>query len=118
MTKTVLSITAIVLLGLGGFALLSSGGMIRADGPDAAETIAAPSTEEQTQVFAIKNMSCPACPFTVKKAMARVEGVREVTVDFDAKTATAVFDPAIAKAEDVAAASTDIGYPATLIESE
>ena len=42
----------------------------------------------------------------------RVEGVRSVEIDFEAKTATVTFDPSIASVEAIAAASTNAGYPA------
>lgn len=73
---------------------------------------AAAETETDTQTFAIENMTCALCPITVRKAMEGVEGVRSVKVDFDAKIATAVFDPSTTSAEDIAAASTNAGYPA------
>ena len=44
--------------------------------------------------------------------MEGVTGVKSVAVDFDAKTATVVFDPSITNAETIAAASTNAGYPA------
>ena len=39
-------------------------------------------------------------------------GVKSVEVDFPSKTATVVFDPAVATVEDIAAASANAGYPA------
>lgn len=113
MNKLLVSIVAVVVIGLAGLATFSSNN-IHADVPD----VAVASVEAQTHVFAIENMTCAACPFTVKKAMSRVEGVKEVTVDFEAKTATAIFDPTITKVEAIANASTDVGYPATPIEGE
>ncbi len=104
---------AVVVMGLTGLVAFNSTNL-RADVPP----VAVSTAETQTHVFAIENMTCAACPFTVKKAMARVDGVKEVMVDFDTKTATAIFDPAIVKAEDIANASTGVGYPATLIEGE
>ena len=44
--------------------------------------------------------------------MESVEGVRLVTVDFDARTATVVFDPSKASIESIATASENAGYPA------
>ena len=44
--------------------------------------------------------------------MERVPGVTSVMIDFEAKTATVVFDPATATIEAIAAASADVGYPA------
>ncbi|MEQ8693139.1 MAG: cation transporter [Pseudomonadales bacterium] len=115
MKKLFLSLTAVVLIGLGAAAALNST-TIWADAPEAVASERV--TEAQTRVFAIENMTCAACPFTVKKAMTRVEGVKEVSINFDAKTATAIFDPAIVRVEDIAAASTNVGYPASLIEGE
>jgi len=76
--------------------------------PAAAQTVAA----EQTVTFATDNMTCALCPITVKRAMEGVEGVESVAVDFDAKTATVVFDTAATNADAVAAASANAGYPA------
>ncbi len=113
MNKFWISAIAVLVIGLTGLATFGSKN-IQADVTD----VAVASIGAQTRVFAIENMTCPACPFTVKKAMARVKGVNEVTVDFDAKTATAIFDPAITTVEDIANASTGVGYPATPIEGE
>jgi mercuric ion binding protein len=46
--------------------------------------------------------------------MEGVAGVRSVTVDFDARTATVVFDPARTTIEAIAAASANAGYPAVV----
>ena len=78
----------------------------------------ASQTAEQTQSFAVEKMSCAACPITVKKAMQRVDGVKTVKVDFESKTAVVVFDPSVTDAEKIAAASTDVGYPATAINTQ
>lgn len=75
-------------------------------------TAVAAEAELRTQVFAVENMTCAMCPITVKKAMSGVDGVRSVDVDFDARKATVVFDPSVATAEEIAAASANAGYPA------
>lgn len=74
---------------------------------------AAAPAAEKTTTFAIKNMTCPLCPVTVRKAMEHVPGVKTVKVDFGAKTATVVYNPAAASTGKIAKASTDAGYPAT-----
>lgn len=76
--------------------------------PVAAQTVAA----EQTVTFAVDNMTCALCPITVKRAMEGVDGVRTVEIDFEARTATAVFDTAATSADAIAAASANAGYPA------
>lgn len=65
-----------------------------------------------SQTFAIEKMTCASCPITVRKAMQRVDGVKSVSVDFEAKTATASFDPDITDISAIAAASTNAGFPA------
>lgn len=75
------------------------------------------AVKEETRTFAIENMYCAACPITVRKAMEKVAGVKSVAVDFEAKTATVVFDPSVATVEAIAAASTNAGYPAKAIGS-
>jgi len=68
---------------------------------------------EQTVTMDIEKMSCATCPLTVRIAMQRVDGVQDVDVDFDSKTAVVTFDDEKTSAEIVAQASTDVGYPAT-----
>ncbi len=70
-------------------------------------------SSEQTATFIIEKMTCAACPIIVKKAMQAVEGVDNVKVDFDEKTAIVVFDPTVTTLEQIGAASTNAGYPAT-----
>ena len=72
----------------------------------------AQTASEATVTLAVENMTCALCPVTVRTAMAKVDGVKRVTVDFDAKTATVVFDPHTTSPERIAAASTNAGYPA------
>ncbi len=70
--------------------------------------------QQEVRTFAIENMTCAACPITVRIAMQGVEGVKSVDVDFGAKTATVVFDPAVTTSDAIARASTNAGYPAKL----
>lgn len=72
---------------------------------------------EQTRTFAVAKMTCPVCPVTVRKAIEKIDGVTSVNVDLDAKTATVRFDDAVTTTDAVAAASTNAGYPAHLIDN-
>ncbi|MFN3960658.1 MAG: heavy-metal-associated domain-containing protein [Parvularculaceae bacterium] len=99
----------IALVAVGALAVVSVASAYMASATNAA----ASSSEERIQTFAIKNMTCAACPITVKKAMRGVDGVRSVDVDFAAKTAKVVYDPAITTPEAIAEASANAGYPAT-----
>lgn len=107
MKRIFIIIAAIAIIGMGGVLTLTTFPAANADN-EAAQAQAG----EQTTVFSIEKMTCAACPITVKKAMERVDGVRSVKVDFDAKTATVVFDPSTATPDQIGAASTNAGYPA------
>ncbi len=78
--------------------------------------VASEQKNEQVQSFSIEKMTCAACPITVKTAMQRVDGVKDVAVDFDTKIAVATFDPTMTSAAEIAAASTKVGYPATAVK--
>ncbi len=106
MKKTLLTILVTTAVAIGGAAF--------AIGPDQSRSAAETSAEtETTSTFDIENMTCATCPISVRAAMKRVDGVKSVQVDFEAKTATVVYDSSVATADQIAAASTDVGYPAT-----
>lgn len=67
---------------------------------------------EMTTTLAIKNMYCATCPITVRQAIAKVPGVKTVSVDFRKKRATVTFDDARTTVDTLAAASRDAGFPA------
>jgi mercuric ion binding protein len=67
---------------------------------------------ERTVTFAVEKMTCALCPITVRTAIEHVAGVKDVEVDFEAKTAVVVFDDAEATVQDIAEASRQAGYPA------
>lgn len=96
-------------LALGTVGILSTATFV----PLAAQSAATQVAAVRTVSFAIDNMTCALCPVTVKSAMERVRGVQSVQIDFDAKTATVVFDTSVTSIEAIAAASTNAGYPAT-----
>ena len=74
--------------------------------------------EEQTVSLTIEKMYCALCPITVTKAMEQVEGVSAVEVDFETKLAVVTFDDATTAWQQVALASTNAGYPSTLLVDE
>lgn len=70
----------------------------------------------QTSSYAVENMTCATCPITVKKAMSRVDGVASIEIDFESKIATVIYDPTRANPQDIAEASTSVGFPATAVQ--
>ena len=102
------------------FALLFTFGAIGlwtavAISPAQAQSASVTAAESQSATFAIENMTCALCPVTVRKAMEGVSGVKLVSVDFENKTATVVFDPAVTDTAAIATASTNAGYPAAAV---
>ena len=79
---------------------------------DANPPAIAEAADLQSASFAVENMTCATCPITVRRAMQGVDGVEEVTIDYEAKTALARFDPARTSIDAIATASTEAGYPA------
>ena len=84
------------------------------NGPQARPSVAA---QQSQTTFAIKNMTCATCPITVRKAMQGVSGVSAVSVDFKTKTARTTYDPRRTSPAQIAAASTNAGYPARAIKN-
>ena len=62
--------------------------------------------------FKVDKMKCAACPITVSKAMKKVDGVKSVDFDYEARTATVTFDKSVTNVEQIGNASTNAGYPA------
>ena len=96
---------------------MAGGGVAYAVSGTAQDRPAATATAQKKTTFAIENMTCATCPITVRRAMESVPGVNSVEVDFAAKTARATYDPARATAAQIAAASTNAGYPARVVQN-
>ena len=78
-----------------------------------ATNLNAAPTEDQTVKFVVEKMTCATCPIAVRKAMQRVDGVKDVKVDLDSKTAVVTFDASKTTADAIGAASKNVGFPAT-----
>jgi mercuric ion binding protein len=76
------------------------------------------SDADETVTFDVEKMTCATCPIAVRKAMQRVDGVKEVEVSLESKSAVVTFDPSVTTAIEIEQASTDVGFPATVRTSE
>lgn len=83
-----------------------------------ASNLNAATSDETTVKFSVEKMTCATCPISVRKAMERVDGVKDVEVDLDTKIATVIFDASMTTASDIGNASTDVGFPATEVIEE
>lgn len=80
----------------------------------------------QTVTLSVPGMTCAACPFTVKKALTKVDGVTKAEVSYANREAAEVsyanretevtFDDAKTSVEALSKASENAGYPASLKE--
>lgn len=68
----------------------------------------------RTVTLTVPGMTCAACPITVKKALATVEGVSRVDVTFEKREAVVTFDDAKASVQRLTQATSDAGYPSSV----
>lgn len=77
--------------------------------------LAAPAwAAPRTVTLSVSNMTCSACPITVKRALMKVKGVTHAAVDFDKKQAVVTFDDAVTTVSALMKATTDAGYPSSV----
>ena len=79
----------------------------------AAAPLPAVAGASQTVTLDVKNMTCAACPITVKKAINQVPGVVSATVEYESRTAVVTFDPSKTSVEGITKATADAGYPSS-----
>jgi len=70
----------------------------------------------QTVTLSVPGMTCAACPFTVKKALTKVEGVTKAEVSYENRETIVTFDDTKTSVEALSKASENAGYPASLKE--
>jgi mercuric ion binding protein len=91
--------------------MLVAGRVITA-GPPAVASAASAAAAQATVILALDNLTCALCAVTVRRAIGRVDGVSDVTVDLARRSATVRFDPARTTVAAIAAASRNAGFPA------
>src|SRR5256885_8439612 len=79
-----------------------------------------PSATKATDeaAFAVAGMNCASCVAHVTKAAMKVDGVRSADVNLARGRAVVRFDPIHARADQIAAAITDAGYPSAVEPGE
>ena len=84
----------------------------------AAAVLAASATVagERSVTLAVDGMTCAACPYIVKQALAGVSGVRTVAVSFPEKKAVVTYDDGKTSIAVLTAATTNVGFPSRVME--
>jgi len=70
----------------------------------------------QTTTLVVSNMTCSACPITVKKALFGVHGVEKVAIDLDKREAVVTFDDAQTTVKALTTATGNAGYPSKVVQ--
>ncbi len=70
--------------------------------------------EEKTVTLEVENMTCALCPYTVKTALMKVDGVFSAKVSYENHNAVVVFDDEKTSIEDLTKATAEYGYPSHL----
>ena len=68
----------------------------------------------RTVILSVSQMTCAACPITVKKALGKVDGVSKVVVSLEKHQAVVTYDDVKTNVERLIRATTDAGYPSTV----
>lgn len=66
--------------------------------------------EIQTTTLVASTMNCAVCPITVRKALEKVEGVKNVSTEFKSRTITVMFDDTKTNI-DMLTTTANTGYP-------
>jgi len=77
----------------------------------------ATAAELKTVTLSVDKMTCNMCPITVKKALRKVDGVSDVSAEYEGDGigwAKVTFDPAKVSVEDLTRATEQAGYPSRL----
>lgn len=73
----------------------------------------ASAAENKVVTLHVPGMNCKFCPITVRKALKKVPGVVEATVNLESKTATVKYDSTKVNVDVLTKATADAGYPSS-----
>jgi mercuric ion binding protein len=68
----------------------------------------------KTITLSVSNMTCAACPITVKKALSKVDGVEKAEVSYENKEAVVTYDDAKTSVDALTKATDGAGYPSAV----
>ncbi len=75
---------------------------------------------ERTATLRVENMYCASCPYIVKQTLAQVPAVTSVDISYERAAAVVVaivdYDDTQADVTDLMAATSDVGFPASVIQ--
>ncbi len=99
---------------LGLVLLLASAGPAWACGGGCPLPKQAAASEAATATFDVAGMTCAGCARSIEKSLAKLDGVQEASLDFEAATATVTYDPSAVTPAQLEATIDGLGFDATL----
>lgn len=117
MKKSILN-GALALAALGGAVAVSGGPLLA--GAGAPTKASAAAVGQRVATLSVVNVGCATCAPIVTRALKSVSGVVDVSVSEGlgaSATARVVYDPRKVTPSALAAATTDAGYPATVVSN-
>lgn len=71
---------------------------------------------DKTIKLSIPDMNCASCPYMVRQAISRVDGIKTVEATMEDRSATVTFDDAVTNVSEIQQATAEIGYPSTIVK--
>ncbi|MCH8347778.1 MAG: mercury resistance system periplasmic binding protein MerP [Proteobacteria bacterium] len=65
----------------------------------------------KTVTLEVEKMTCALCPYTVKTALMKIDGVFSAKISYENHNAVVVFDDEKTSIEDLTKATAEAGYP-------
>jgi mercuric ion binding protein len=72
---------------------------------------------EKIVTLKVDGMTCASCPYQVKAALKKVEGVESATVSIETSEAVVSFDDSQTSVASLTEATTNAGFPSEIISS-
>ena len=69
--------------------------------------------ETKSACFNIEGMTCATCTITTKAAVKKLEGIKDIQVSLDEKSAVIKFDDTLTSSEEIKKKIDAVGYKAT-----
>ncbi|WP_027836182.1 cation transporter [Maritalea myrionectae] len=73
---------------------------------------------EQKVTLSVPGMYCASCPFIVKGAISRLDGIVSVSADADLRQAVVVFEDTATSLDDILLATKNAGYESELLAAD
>lgn len=71
---------------------------------------------EQSIKLSVPGMTCASCPFIVKGAISRLNGILDVQTSLEDLSATVVFEDTLTSIEDIINSTVSVGYESSVID--